>query len=237
MAEPFEDEGLLVEGLERAVEQARTKIPDHDSTPDVVFGGPTQYFEAPRVTEAASAAFDSSAVMEVLRGAIDRYTNGDGHEQGAWVEELAEARDNSSGPIENRDFATGYAPDRRRLAAVVVVLFLLAGGLGISQLGGGGGSNKVTTNTVATVPGQAVTVFTLPPTTAALPSTTSATTTEASTATSAAPVGTAQPTTTTVKTQPTTTAPPGTATTTTAPPDTTPTTPQVCRPPTVACPN
>ena len=215
-----EDDSVVFDGLERAVAQARTKIADHDNEPDVDFLSPIASFKERDQDESAAAPFDSSAVMDVLRGAIDRYTNGDGHQQGTWVQELAQAKDNQPLAAESRHLAAGYAPDRRRLAAIVVVVFLLVGGLGYSQFGTGSTQN-VKTNTVPTVQGQPVTTAALPPTTPPPPPTEAPTT--------AAPVIAPPKTTTTVRRTTTTTAPPETTTeppttdttTTTAPTTTT----------------
>src|SRR5258706_10332293 len=92
-AEPPRDEEQIVGGLERALAQARTKIPDHDSS--ATLGFPSRHEAVKELSPElpGPVPFDSRAVMDVLRGAIDRYTNGDGHKQGAWVEELAQAKD------------------------------------------------------------------------------------------------------------------------------------------------
>jgi hypothetical protein len=209
------DEKLIVDGLERALAQARTKIPDHDEA-DVVLPSPARRGEPSDQDVVAPVPFDGSAVMEVLRGAIDRYARSDGHKHGTWVDELARAKDNSPAVGEVRPLSAGYTPDRRRLAAAVVVLFLLAGGIGYTQFGSGG-TAKVNTQPIPTVGGQAVTL-TLPTTTA----TTAPTTSEVPT-TVAPPVTTAHSATTSTTARPkttTTTAPPET-TTTTAPPETT----------------
>jgi hypothetical protein len=229
---------MMVDGLERALAQARTKIPDHDSPTRLGFPSPRE--DAVRSLKAevpAPVPFDSRAVMDVLRGAIDRYTHGDGHKQGAWVEELSKAKDKAAGqsnaPSPNH-LAAGYAPDRRRLAAVVVVLFLLVGGVAYTQFGVGGSSEKVKTNTPVTIQGRAVTTQTLP-TTSAAPTTTAPTT---ETSTEPAPASTVQQqTSTTVRHATGTTAPPATdppPTTDTTPPPTTDTTPPTTTPTTTA---
>jgi hypothetical protein len=162
-----EDDTLIVDGLERAVLQARTKIPDHENHIDIVLPSPTSHLDldgapAESVVE-VEAPFDSSAVMEVLRGAIARYTTGDAHEHGAWVDEFPRSESNGTDTLAPRHAAAaaGYAPDRRRLAAVVVVLFLLVGGFGYQQLSSGG-TESVKTEPRPTVAGRGVTTLTRP---------------------------------------------------------------------------
>lgn len=172
------------------------------------------------IGDVAPSAFDASAVMDVLRTAIDRYTTGDGSEQGAWVDEHAGANDTDPLAGTGRHVpATGYAPDRRRLAAAVVVLSLLAGGLGYTWLRAGGSEN-VKTNTVSTLQGLAVTTLTRPSTSAApLPPPTEA-------ASTTAPVVAPSRPTTTVHRAGTTPAPPELTTeTATTEPETTTTEP------------
>lgn len=243
-ADAPEDEKLIVDGLERAVAQARRKIPDHDNAAEVVFPSPSQPSESSDQDVAAPVPFDSSAVMEVLRGAINRYevmgvlgevvhrhSKRDEREQGAWAEELARANDNrphdnlpdDNGPVagESRSVAAGYAPDRRRLAAFVVVLFLLAGAFGYSRFGTDS-ADKVNTNTVPTQGGQAVTIVTRPSTSAAPlpPPTAASSTVPPSTSTTAPKRGTTVP----PSTAPATTEPPTTDTTTSTTDTTTSTT-------------
>src|SRR5258706_6835728 len=88
IADAPQDEDAIVGGLERALAQARTKIPDHDSAANLGFPSAREAVRSLKPEVAAPVPFDSGAVMDVLRGAIERYTNGDGHKQGAWVEEL-----------------------------------------------------------------------------------------------------------------------------------------------------
>jgi hypothetical protein len=227
-AEPPQDEEQIVGGLERALAQARTKIPDHDSSLTLGFPSRHEAVKALSPELPGPVPFDSRAVMDVLRGAIDRYTNGDGHKQGAWVEELAQAKDKADFAVDDsRHLAAGYAPDRRRLAAVVIILFLLAGGIGYTQFGLGGSSENVKTDTPITVHGKAVTT--------SIPSTTISTTTLPATTdtTEPAPVGTVAPTSTTVR-RTTTTAPATTDTTAPATTDTTEPTTDTTTPTTTA---
>src|SRR3954471_18114602 len=118
--DPPQDEAVVVDGLERALAQARTKIPDHETADSLGFPSPREApVRALKAEVPAPVPFDSRAVMDVLRGAIDRYTHGDGHKQGAWVDELAQAKDNAiiAGVNEPppRHLEAGYAPDRRPL--------------------------------------------------------------------------------------------------------------------------
>ena len=240
--DPPQDESVVVDGLERALAQARTKIPDHDTGESLGFPSPREAaVRALRAEVPAPVPFDSRAVMDVLRGAIDRYTQGDGHKQGAWVDELAEAKDNAIvATIEDpppRHLEAGYAPDRRPLAAAVIVVSLIVGSVLYTQFGiGSGGGESVKTDTPVTVQGKAVTTLTTPSTVAA--PTTAPTTASTEPATTLPPETTAPATTTpkTPETAPPTTAapppppppPPSTEPPTTEPPTTTPTTTQSC---------
>lgn len=230
--DPPQDEAVVVDGLERALAQARTKIPDHDTGESLGFPSPREAaVRALKAEVPAPVPFDSRAVMDVLRGAIDRYTHGDGHKQGAWVDELAQAKDKAIvATIDEpppRHLEAGYAPDRRRLAAVVVVLFLVVGGVAYTQFGIGSGGESVKTDTPVTVQGKAVTTLTIPSTvTAPTTAPTTATSVEPQPEVTEPPATTAAPGTT--KPKPPTTSPP--ATTSPPPPTTSP-------PPTTTCPN
>jgi hypothetical protein len=215
-ADAPEDDTEMVDGLERALAQARTKIPNHDSTADVVLPSPSTAAE-PRAE--ADVAFDSSAVMDVLRGAIARYTTGDGHEQGAWVDEDSHPATSvtPAGRARHAAAATGYAPDRRRLAAVVVVLFLLVVGIGFQRFGSGG-SEKVKTDTSSSATGQAVTTLARATTTLAALIAAA----DAPPDTQAVPAGTVKPPTATTAPRAGTTSPPATGPPTTEPPTTEP---------------
>jgi len=157
-----EDDSLIVDGLERALAHARTTLPDHDRDADVELPSLAalidHHTEPKPEPAAADLAIDSSAVMSVLREAIDRYTNGDGHELGTWDDSVA-AVPTVALDAPHRHVVAGYERDRRRLAAVVVVLFFLVFGFGYQRFGGGGGSDKVSTQPTATVKGQAVTTL------------------------------------------------------------------------------
>ncbi|MEY2422919.1 MAG: hypothetical protein QOI95_2986 [Acidimicrobiaceae bacterium] len=206
------DDTLIVDGLERALAQARTKIPNHDNISDALLPS----LSASTAADVdAEVPFDSSAVMDVLRGAIARYTTGDGHEQGTWVDDDSRPASSAAPAVGARHAASaGYAPDRRRLAAVVVVLFLLVGGFGLQRFGGDS-AEKVKTNTVP-AQGQAVTTLARSTTSAVV-----VPATEAPPETSPPPAGSVNsPTPTTHR--PGTTAPPTTAPSTTEPPTTEP---------------
>ena len=177
-----EDDTQIVDGLELAVAQARTKIPDHENDPDVVL--PTPRAEVAPMS-ASAIAVDSSAVMEVLRGAIARYTTDEAKSQGTWSDDVPLPVASSGSPRRGRHAAAGYEPDRRRLAAAVVVLFLLIAGVGYQQFGVGK-STSVKTAPQTTVAGHVVTTLarltttlpvvsaeTAPPETAAPPAATS----------------------------------------------------------------
>ncbi|MEY2453770.1 MAG: hypothetical protein QOD92_3344 [Acidimicrobiaceae bacterium] len=219
-----EDDALLVDGLELAVAQARTKIPDHDNEPNVVLPTPNGRSEAPT---AAELAVDSSAVMEVLRGAIARYTTEDAREQGTWSAAVPLPTPRPGTTRGARHAAAGYSPDRRRLAAAVVVLFLLIGGFGYQQLGTGK-SSSVKTAPPTTFAGHAVTTLARPTTTVTVPAETAPPETEAP-----APAGTSRPATTVkrVVPPPPTDPPPTDPPTTTIPEETTTSTTTTTTPP------
>ncbi|MEY2403552.1 MAG: hypothetical protein QOD38_1103 [Acidimicrobiaceae bacterium] len=171
-ADAPEDDTLIVDGLERALVQARTKIPDHDNDPEIVLPSPSSLAAQQDPEPDAEAAVDSSAVMDVLRGAIARYTVGDGHEQGTWAEDVPRPAPtgNTTGGARHAAVAAGYAPDRRRLAAAVVVLFLLVGGFGYQRLSGGR-SETVKTNPAPPSTSHGVTTLARPTTSAPVPPT------------------------------------------------------------------
>jgi hypothetical protein len=230
-----EDDSLIVDGLELAVAQARTKIPDHEHDPDVVLPSPNAAFESPAGT-AAEIAVDSSAVMDVLRDAIARYTTDEAHEQGAWSNAVPLPTARVGSPVGARHAAAGYSRDRRRLAAAVVVLFLLMGGFGYQQFGIGKSTSSVKTQPTVTLAGRGVTTQTRPSTSAlVIPEATVAPPPD----TAGQPAAPAKPV-TTVKhsgtTAPPATDPPSTEPSTTIPDETTTTVPEsttttTCDPP------
>lgn len=231
-----ESDPLIVDGLERALAQARTKLPDHDHDPDVVLPTPGDT-QGSRNDVAAGVAVDSSAVMDVLRGAIARYTTEDARDQGTWSDAvpLPDARPGT--PAGARHAKLAYEPDRRRLAVAVVVLFLLVGGFGYQQFGIGA-SSSVKTGPTSTIAGHGVTtlarlVTTVPPTAATeAPPPETAAPTQAGThpaTTVHHSATTSPPATDPPPTDPTTTEPPTTESTTTTAPTTT-----TCD--TIACP-
>src|SRR3954454_24799247 len=196
-----EDDEQVLDGLERLVADVRrrTVVPGNAETGAAAFGA----FASAGVAATEQSPIDTSAVMDLLHDAIERYAVADSVQGGEWVGPPPGDGEPPVHPVEE------YRRDRRRVLAFVVILLFVLGGAAFATIGGGGDS-KVKTNT--TVPtGQSVTTVTR----------------AVSTSVTAAIVATVPstevaPDTSAVTTKPTPTTRKPAATTTTAPPDTVP---------------
>lgn len=217
VGDPEDDEHVL-DGLEQLVADVRrrTVVPGTAETGAAAFGA----FAPAGVAATEQSPIDTSAVMDVLHDAIERYAVADSVQGGEWVGPPLSDGEPPVHPVEE------YRRDRRRVLAFVVILLFLLGGAAFATIGGGGDS-KVKTNT--TVPtGQSVTTVSL-----------AVSTSVTAPIVETVPSTEATPQTAAVTTKPTPTTRKPAATTTTAPPDTTPADPCVddpslpeCQPPT-----
>lgn len=154
----------VIEGLEHALARARSLAEEREDTDDVFL--PSVGTAVDFGDDSAEAAVDSSAVMEVLRNAIDRYTTGNTPDQGLWTGYVDE--DGVETYTEPPHLHDHFGPrDRRRgVAAAVVLLFVGLIGYQLAFARGGGSSN---TRTVTTPTGQAVTTVKLQVSTSVAP--------------------------------------------------------------------